>query len=84
MQRLKNNPLYCKAEITSLVILRLIIRFLVKITPSSEMLLKDSQKELPYEGAKEMLLADNVDDREFLKQLLESMFPELPAPKKKK
>ncbi len=39
--------------------------------------------ELPYEGAKEMLLIDNVDNKEFLKELLEAMFDELPAPKKK-
>ena len=42
-----------------------------------------AQTELPYEGAKEMLLADNIDDREFLAGLLEEMYPELPAPKKK-
>lgn len=40
--------------------------------------------ELPYEGAKEMLLVDEVDDKEFLTGLLNSMYDELPAPKKKK
>ena len=40
--------------------------------------------ELPYEGAKEMLLADNIDDRDFLTGLLEAMYDELPAPKAKK
>ena len=40
--------------------------------------------ELPYEGAKEMLLVDDIDNKEFLKSLFESMFDELPAPKKKK
>ena len=39
------------------------------------------ERELPYEGAKEMLLVDNVDDREFLQKLLEAMYKELPAPK---
>ncbi len=38
----------------------------------------------PYEGAKEMLLVDNVDSREFLRELVEAMYPELPEPKKKK
>ena len=38
-------------------------------------------RELPYEGAKEMLLVDNVDDREFLQKLLEEMYKELPVPK---
>ena len=39
--------------------------------------------EPPYEGAKEMLVVDNVDDRAFLKELFEAMYPALPAPKKK-
>ena len=38
----------------------------------------------PYEGAREMLLVDNVDNREFLTELLTSMYDELPEPKKKK
>ena len=40
--------------------------------------------ELPYEGAKEMLLVDNVDSKEFLTELFDAMYDELPAPKKKK
>ena len=40
--------------------------------------------ELPYEGAKEMLLVENIDDREFLTGLFNAMYDELPAPKKKK
>lgn len=40
--------------------------------------------ELPYEGAKEMLLVDDIDNKEFLSKLLEAMYEELPAPKKKK
>lgn len=40
--------------------------------------------ELPYDGAKEMLLVDDVDNKEFLQELLEAMYKELPAPKKKK
>ena len=40
--------------------------------------------ELPYEGAKEMLLVDDIDNREFLVTLIETMYDELPAPKKKK
>ncbi len=58
-------------------------RFLVKITPSSEKMLENSRAELPYEGAKEMLLVDNVDDRQFLKELISAMYNELPNPKKK-
>ncbi|MER1993875.1 MAG: TfoX/Sxy family protein [Eubacteriales bacterium] len=59
-------------------------RFLVKPTKSALAMMPDADRELPYEGAKEMLLADNVDNREFLTSLLEAMYDELPAPKKKK
>ena len=41
-------------------------RFLVKPTKSAAAMMPDAERELPYEGAKEMLLVDNVDDREFL------------------
>jgi hypothetical protein len=47
-------------------------------------MMPDAGMELPYEGAKEMLLADDVENRKFLRKLLESMYDELPAPKKKK
>ena len=47
-------------------------------------MMPSAEKELPYEGAKEMLLVDNVEDREFLTELLEAMYDELPVPKKKK
>ena len=40
--------------------------------------------ELPYEGSKEMLLVDNMENREFLRELIEAMYDELPAPKQKK
>ena len=58
-------------------------RFLVKPTAAAKALMPDAKWELPYDGAKVMLLVDNVDDREFLKKLLQAMYPELPAPKKK-
>ena len=59
-------------------------RFLVKATKSATAMMPDAELELPYEGAREMLLVDNVDNREFLRNLLEAMYDELPAPKKKK
>ena len=59
-------------------------RFLVKPTKSAAAMMPDADMELPYEGAKEMLLVDDVENKEFLKELLEAMYPELPAPKKKK
>ena len=59
-------------------------RFLVKPVKAAKELMPDADMELPYEGAKEMLLVDELDNKEFLRQLLESMYEELPAPKKKK
>ncbi len=46
-------------------------------------LIPDAEMELPYDGAKEMILVDNVDDRQFLCELVESMWEELPEKKKK-
>ena len=39
--------------------------------------------DLPYEGAKEMLLVDEVDSKAFLTKLFEAMYDELPLPKQK-
>ena len=59
-------------------------RFLVKPTKSAKEMMPHADLELPYEGAKEMLLVDDVEDKGFLRELIEAMFGELPAPKKKK
>ena len=59
-------------------------RFLVKPTESAVGMMPDADRELPYDGAKEMLLVENVENREFLAKLVEAMAAELPAPKKKK
>ena len=59
-------------------------RFLVKPVKSALAMMPDADREVPYEGAKEMLLVDSVDNREFLEELLAAMYDELPAPKKKK
>ena len=58
-------------------------RFLVKPTKSAVAMMPHTDTELPYEGAKEMLLVDNVDNKEFLRELLEAMYTELPTSKKK-
>jgi len=58
-------------------------RFLVKPTKSAAAMMPDAEMELPYEGAKKMLLVDDVDNKEFLRGLLEAMYSELPEPKKK-
>ncbi len=59
-------------------------RFLVKPTKSAAAMMPNAEMEVPYEGAKEMLLVDDIDNKNFLRDLLEAMYDELPAPKKKK
>ena len=59
-------------------------RLLVKPVSAAVKLMPDASRELPYEGAKEMILVDDVDNREFLCELVEAMYGDLPAPKKKK
>ena len=59
-------------------------RFLVKNVKAASELMPDASLELPYDGAKEMFLVDDIDNKSFLKELLEAMYEELPEPKKKK
>ena len=58
-------------------------RFLVKQTASSLKLMPDAPHELPYDGAKEMILVEDIDNKNFLERLLNAMFEELPVPKTK-
>lgn len=58
-------------------------RLLVKPVPSAVKLMPDASMELPYDGAKEMILVEDVDNRNFLCKLVESMWEELPERKKK-
>ena len=57
-------------------------RFLVKETKASEKLMPDAQREIPYDGAKKMLLVEEVDDKLFLSELVNSMYADLPERKK--
>lgn len=59
-------------------------RFLVKTTKAAIEMMPDAPLEIPYEGAKEMLLVEEIDNKDFLNELLNAMVDELPAPKKKK
>ena len=59
-------------------------RFLVKPIQAARNMMPDAPEELPYDGAKPMLMVENIEDREFLKELFEVMYDELPAPKPKK
>ncbi len=58
-------------------------RFLVKPVKSAAAMMPNADRELPYEGAKEMLLVDDTENREFLRELLDTMYPELTARKKR-
>ena len=57
-------------------------RFLVKPVKSARELMPDASYEIPYPGGKEMLLADDIDNREFLEKLIREMYDELPEAKK--
>ena len=59
-------------------------RFLIKPTKSAKQMMPDAPLEVPYDGAKEMLLVDDIDNRDFLQILLNAMVDELPPQKKKK
>ena len=59
-------------------------RLLVKPVPSALALMPNAAYELPYEGAKEMLLVVEVDSKDFLTGLFRAMYDDLPAPKKRK
>ena len=59
-------------------------RFLVKNIKAAADLMPEVILELPYDGAKEMLLVDDIENKGFLKKLLEAMYEELPKPKKRK
>ena len=59
-------------------------RFLVKPVKSAIALMLNAKYELPYDGAKEMLLVDDVDNKEFLIGLFDALYDDLPAPKPKK
>ena len=59
-------------------------RLLVKPVQSAINYMPNAVYELPYDGAKEMLLVDDVDNKEFLIDLFDAIYDDLPAPKPKK
>ncbi len=59
-------------------------RLLIKPVEAAIKCMPAATFELPYEGAKEMLLVDNVDNRDFLTDLFKAMYDQLPTPKPKK
>ena len=58
-------------------------RLLVKIVPAALALMPDAPREQPYPGAKEMLLVEDVDNGDFLRDLFRAMYDELPPPNDK-
>ena len=72
--------IYCRGKIVGGIYDN---RFLIKITKASEKLLPNAPRELPYEGAKPMLLVEEVDDAEFLCRLVTEVEKELPAKKRR-
>ena len=57
-------------------------RLLVKPTESAKKMMPDAPMEFPYEGAKEMLLVENMEDKAFLQGLFAVIAEELPTPKR--
>ena len=59
-------------------------RLLIKPVASAVRLMPDAVYEPPYEGAKDMLLCENTDNKDFLTELFNAIEPELAMPKKRK
>ena len=59
-------------------------RFLVKPVRSAREYMLNAEYEVPYSGGKEMLVMDDIDNKEFLGKLFDAMYDELPLPKQKK
>ena len=59
-------------------------RFLIKPVKSAKAMMPNADMELPYEGAGEMILVDETENEDFLKELIEAMYCELPSPRKRK
>lgn len=59
-------------------------RFLLKPVKSAISMMPDVKMELPYDGAKEMLLVEDLEDKDFLAEVIEAMYDELPSPRKRK
>ena len=58
-------------------------RFLVKPVEAAKKMMPDAPLEAPYPGGKKMLLVEDIDNREFLKELIIAICDELPEPKAK-
>ncbi|MBP5438973.1 MAG: TfoX/Sxy family protein [Treponema sp.] len=52
-------------------------RFLVKNIKSAAEKMPDATLELPYEGAKKMLLVEDIENKDFLRELFNAMYDEV-------
>ncbi len=59
-------------------------RLLVKDVPAARKRMPEAGLELPYEGAKPMLLVEDIDNKEMLQELVQAMYHELPEPKRRR
>lgn len=59
-------------------------RLLAKPVPSAAKMMPDAPYEPPYDGAKDMILVENVDDKDFLTKLFRAIYDELPEPRKRR
>lgn len=71
--------LYCEGKVVGGIYDN---RLLVKPTPAALAMLPHAPRELPYEGAKEMLLIEDIENSEFLCRLFPAIAHDLPAKKK--
>ena len=76
LYNIKQKVLYFKGKIIGGIYYD---RFLVKPTKSAKRLMPEAAYETPYTGAKDMLLVDNIDDSDFLRELLEALYADLTA-----
>ena len=72
--------IYCKGKVVGGIYDN---RFLIKPTDSAKRMMPEAPYELPYEGAKEMLLVEDTDNRAFLAELMSAVADDLPVPKKR-
>ena len=59
-------------------------RLMIKPVPAAEAMMPHAAREAPYEGAKDMLRCDDLENKQFLKELFEAIYPQLPEPKPRK
>ena len=72
--------LYCRGKVVGGIYDN---RLLIKPTAAAKRLLPDAPYELPYDGAKEMLLVTQTDDKAFLAGLFCAVADEVPERKSK-